>query len=119
METKITQHTPTPWEVSDRVFGSTSNPETHIYWKAPYQNDGSRYHIATVSYPSNMEGSNGAAERKANAAFIVRAVNAHEELVQVMCELKDRLMMQQDKYGHDNREEIGWCVEAIAKAEGK
>ena len=60
-------------------------------------------------------------EAKANAAFIVRACNAHHDLIKGLYELRDRLVMGQDTSGNSsiNQDEIEMINSLLAKAEGK
>ncbi len=90
-------HTPTPWILID---------------------DPKESNVCHVDGPTDKEygmiscyGEN----RKANAAFIVRAVNAHEELLRV-CKMIYESEHEQDKFAEPWMIELG---EAIAKAEGK
>ena len=86
---QMSKPTPTPWRVGDAgytVFGPPNgNPSPE-----------------TIANTAN----------KLNAAFIVRAVNAHEELVSM---LKGELLDRGDERRY-TREEI---KQAIAKAEGR
>jgi len=94
------QHTPTPWTVAK----AEPNPRCwHLHgenWRGPY--------LASVA-------------REANAAFIVRAVNAHEALVQAIeytltsgADLLDRELM---KY-HDVTSVLRAAL-ALAKGDGE
>lgn len=72
METKIAvTHTPTPWSIEDGEHGSITLSGGH--------------HIADIPYwdePGKpQDGWSTQGEAIANAAYIVRAVNAHEELL--------------------------------------
>lgn len=97
-----TKHTPTPWEVS-------AVNENGIVGK---QWDGSVTPLAIPVIPAWHENRRkGSEEADANAAFIVRAVNAHEELL--------KLVQRADKYIHMNNgpdEDCDYC-RAIKKAE--
>lgn len=102
METK---HTPTPWRVGDAgatVFGpKTDSPSPKT--------------IATVSVHTVI-----GEENKANAAFIVRAVNAYEQDQEIK---KDLLRVCKMIYDFDNEQDKfaePWMIElgeVIAKAE--
>lgn len=72
----MTQHTPTPWKLSDGFAGANVMSETGTNvalalseFTAPRKAEGKILTIAEI------------AEVKANAAFIVRACNAHDALV--------------------------------------
>jgi hypothetical protein len=59
-------------------------------------------------------------DSKANAAFIVRACNAHEELLNVVLALKKYgWKFQPESLSFEVRELINMACDAIAKAEGK
>ena len=73
-------HTPLPWMTDGTDTGEYMRPKVEIYYQAPYQNDGSRYHIIDVVYPSTARDTVGSDERKANAAFIVEACNNYGAL---------------------------------------
>ena len=83
------QHTPTPWKLSK--YGSIAHPQKEC-----------------MSVPINAASSDSP-EATANAAFIVRAVNAHEELVSL---LKEGLGARDDSWYERVKQ-------ALAKAEGK
>lgn len=78
-------HTPTPWELKPEEI---DKPYIRIRGTAL----GRRYKIANVLMPV-YKGSHEyeIEETRANAAFIVRAVNAHDELVRKIKELINRL----------------------------
>ncbi len=63
--------------------------------------------------------SNHLGNAQANAAFIVRCVNSHRELIKGILELRDRLTMGQDASGNSeiNQDEIELCNSILAKAE--
>jgi len=98
---KIMNHTPTPWHLGEQTpwYIYTPGIPTHRI-------------AETCTTP---DGSLLAKEAKANAAFIVRAVNAHEALLAIAKELlEDRLSLNADNPDLTTRAE-----QAIAKAEGK
>lgn len=76
---RIATHTPTPWMV---------RPDSREIWSAMLSE--SNRMVAQVAaapfapYPTSAEGN-------ANAAFIVRAVNAHDDLVKALEEAADAL----------------------------
>ncbi len=86
-------HTPTPWEVGFNKADRT-------------------YHIVDCIGGSTMAFS----ADEENAAFIVRAVNAHEELLHALkC-----LVAQYDEANEESfAEAYGNALEIIAKAEGR
>jgi hypothetical protein len=65
-----TNHTPTPWALSDRFREDIVDREGELLASA---------------YSMDIGGDHAAA---ANAAFIVRAVNSHEQLVAALAEIK-------------------------------
>ena len=68
-------HTPIPWEVT----ASLQTSENHRGWRI----DGGGWAIGQV-FPHTE---NGSPMQEANAAFIVKAVNNHEELVEALRKL--------------------------------
>lgn len=109
------QHTPTPWAAIDSV------------WKRA---DG-LYECAIVRPVTQtklaMAFGRTEEEAKANAAFIVRAVNAHEELVKELRRVAEDMNTLVDNDEHWNRaqmREVLFAIQsnatnALAKAEGK
>lgn len=104
---KEPQHTPTPWHFEKGRFNSDDLSDSHI-GSIVSEKD---FILAAIN------GDAGSSEEvEANAAFIVRAVNAHEELLEA-AKIGLRYMKPEEKviYGVDKK-----IVErAIAKAEGK
>jgi hypothetical protein len=95
------KHTSTPW----RIERETSNIIAGI--------DNKEIRVLTV---------NGAVDDEkidlANAAFIVRAVNAHGELVQALREIES--MAEDNRYNIESHAEIKQVASrAIDKAEGR
>lgn len=86
-------HTPTPWSVWDK---------TKIY--------GPGEEILTEVNNGNL----GVEQDKANAAFIVRAVNSHERLIQACRHLLNDL-----EYRKLDTAGMGYARRAIAQAEGR
>ncbi len=98
------QHTPTPWNADGTIIQYLSKPGTHIAtcdgWGTP---------------------------QEANAAYIVKAVNCHEALIQ---ELRDGALVadfirenwESGDLARSVRMLMDWrnsAIKAIAKAEGK
>lgn len=93
-----TQHTPTPWNVDERSI---------------YCEKWGMDRIALLEQASHRM---SMSEVKANAAFIVRAVNAHEELLRIAKQ------MVFDWKHNEPKMPVGYIndvLQAIAKAEGK
>lgn len=105
------QHAPPPWTLAEKIEGQ----QLKIY--------GPSKHEEVIDAMSMASGVNHSLEliarvrafdeeQKANASFIVRAVNAHEELLQALKDMVDlyeghvSMLMQRAK-------------QAIAKAEGR
>lgn len=85
-------HTPTPWHVEDQDIMS------------------GEIEIALVSaYNTN---------RKANAAYIVKCVNAHEELVRLVRKADNYIRNQERAIPEDHGNDCQYC-RALAQAEGK
>jgi len=97
-----TKHTPGPWEDCPDFY----NGGDHYIW--PVGANGVQ--IATVHDNSQVD---------ANAAFIVRACNAHEELVEALRELIDQLegIGIPDWHGAEGLD-LSQARAAIKKAEG-
>lgn len=68
---EIAAHTPTPWFYRAKIFNNGENTDALGSIRGP-ASDNDPWFIATVEHMPGAE---------ANAAFIVRAVNAHEDLV--------------------------------------
>lgn len=93
------QHTPTPWTDHKKSLFPQSDG---IIWGP----DGIGIcEMQRMGYPEEM---------KANAAFIVRAVNAHEDMLAALKNLVERNLIK-DVDG-DHHQEV---LDSIAKAEGK
>ncbi len=96
------EHTPTPWRVELKRSPLRIEPTDQ---KFPP--------IANVLHQDTPE------ETNANAAFIVRAVNAYEELLQISHYVKDLVRLHKEGKSYPV-EFLGKEAEkAIAKAEGK
>lgn len=98
------KHTPTPWEVNGFSIRPTKSGEPYIVIPSPQRHD--------------------AEEIQANAAFIVRAVNSHEDYKEVAMYARALLKALEPRFmrtGCSDTEEVAVkCLrEAIAKAEGK
>ncbi len=103
-------HTPTPWWIN------RTNGSEHEICSGPSGLDAeSQSKIVTVAIAHGPQGEWGkvGAEHQANAAFIVRAVNAHDDLLGIV-KIVLRLSLQKGNTELNER-----CKRAIAKAEGK
>ena len=78
----MSKHTPTPWSVDDTRLGIM----------AGYQS------IAQTFRDRSKTIADREAEAQANAAFIVRACNAHEQLVEALKQTADTLWNLADKF---------------------
>lgn len=90
-------HTPTPWKVDIRGFIFSDAKDC----------------VVAVG-PTNDKGA-----YKHNAAFIVRAVNCHEELVECLKKLVSDMNSGMSLPSPTVEYEIKLALKAIAKAEGK
>lgn len=71
---------------------------------------------------ANTRTAKGDAHDEANAAFIERACNSHEELLTVLKRLQPIFTRLSQTYEADNLTDAEWTIhacDAIAKAEGK
>ncbi len=128
------QHTPTPWICTLHEEGDCNNTQhggtymhTPLPWKVTHKVFTGRYWIeasdettvATILDPMNSQ------EVKANAAFVVRACNSHDELVSLIKDvgnwLEVHLELGHINAGTGNRDGdlVSQIRAAIAKAEGK
>ena len=100
----MSKHTPTPWKMSEENIGRYDGG---IYADAKHITD--RIEIATV------EGQ-GEQRQKANAQFIVKACNLHDELVGIIKELTSDI--RSDCYDR-KCEGCSWCKakQLLTKAE--
>jgi hypothetical protein len=112
-------HTPTPWQVTEDpmaegqpltlvIPASAKNP-LHEKWIALCWE---RDEVQDEDLP-------GRVEAEANAAFIVRAVNAHDELVEALCEIEKRLAVAVQRNPRKIYSEAFEIAQAaLAKAKG-
>ncbi len=101
-ETSVTSHTPTPWKVAMPLG------EGDIQILSVKVNAYGNFINAVVPFRVFSN------EDVANAEFIVRAVNSHEELLSAM-KLATHHLYATD----ENAKAINILLEAIAKAEGR
>lgn len=99
---KGTIHTPTPWKVS---IGDT---QTII---------GPDGQCTAIAHGPQGEWGKVGAEHRANAAFIVRAVNAHEELLAAARAVNQAF--SRSPFTDAREDALQRLSDAIAKAEGK
>lgn len=97
---KMSKHTPTPWKMVDKglVKGKL---EFDLYYNAP---NGSCC-LGAIRVPE-----------EANAAFIVRACNSHDELLEAFKKIADSCEILFKQNGFDFH--LSFLKDAIAKAEG-
>lgn len=99
------EHTPTPWQQSHRKCPD-GGYRTQIY-------DAAGDEIATLAwYPVHSGDGSISTAREANAAFIVRAVNAYDDLINALDDATRALEQAGD---HESAGRAGY---AIAKADG-
>lgn len=115
MSTKPAQHTPTPWR-----FQGIGNITTQLNANGLVETIADVHHLTRPQCSTDAEYFNSMAVATANAALIVRAVNAHDELLQA-AKLARHFMSEAGYHGAD-----GWAIgvakkleAAIAKADGK
>lgn len=116
MKTKKTQHTPTPWKLEDKMGGQSTKleaPSKHQAFIDPMTGREGVNHTPHLIARISTFGDEG----KANAAFIVRAVNCHEELLITLKEVQEMFCVGDCGSEHSSLCKI--AKKAIAKAEGK
>lgn len=105
--TNEVSHTPTPWQLGvENEYVEGIN-----IWHGP------------VEFIANVRGTKGMGNpqevAKANAAFIVKAVNAHEDLVGLVKELKEVVADAYAPLGETLKALVYSADKALARAEGK
>ena len=95
------QHTPTPWHQVDNTGALVIDLNGNVMAHCAVQDE----------LPMT--------ERQANAAFIVRAVNSHEELIEALKEVTEWLAASCTTSDGAQTEAIKQANSAIARAEGK
>ncbi len=76
----MTQHTPTPWVIKDGYKIYSENVSV-AFVSSPFNIDGTFTHIDAMGL-----------DKEANAAFIVRACNAHDALIKALFECHEYLI---------------------------
>lgn len=99
MKTKTEKHTPTPWR-ADNDFAHDYQCRLRIFLES---SDG--------KYIGEVTGEQTGNEIEGNAAFIVRAVNSHEALI----DKAERLLEYLDEWGLDIPEEQAKAQRIIVK----
>ena len=103
-----TQHTPTPWYISETRLKTTI--EIYI--------DGWGYTLADCDAShSSLADKVGIEEVEANAAFIVKAVNCHDELLKALEGMLQIFLDVDDSADFENMKTVKAARAAIAKAE--
>lgn len=77
----MTEHTPTPWRIAARSMRSTSEPYGALVGSD--RGDGFIYRVAWCAPHPEIN----RATADANAAFIISACNAHDDLVKALTEI--------------------------------
>ena len=121
-----TKHTPTPWrlvERNEKHFQILTDTKSQVLqkWEADNGKETTWGNVEVCELHGLYNGSGpkhgpdmiyGTDEAKANAAFIVRAVNAHDKLVSAL----ERLVQDVECYCADNTAYRGPCGSCEAKA---
>jgi hypothetical protein len=105
-----TRHTPTPWETSYRERSNGS------YGQDIYDSNGAT--IATCEWYSVPTPTGFVTNRTANAEFIVRAVNSHQQLVEALRACATRLAGSDD-YSDSTEAIIERAIAALQHAEAR
>lgn len=103
MKTQTPTHTPTPWKVCGQSIQCDKGADSYEVARMPVLP--SAPHLFWDQLPQN----------EADAAFIVRAVNAHEELVELIRSAIPWLVTSPG----NPKKLVKRMEEAIAKAEGR
>lgn len=114
-------HTPTPWRVSENII------EIRTFVKDVLDSRGIPTGVLIEEVDRELSTPNAVAHADANAAFIVCAVNSHEELLEALKEAQKLIstarqyfpksMRNSDKFSLENT--CAAIGNAIAKAEGR
>ena len=104
-----TQHTPTPWTIYDDG-GEEDSSDIIMAW-IDDEDSGEKYDIAAMLLDRPI------GERKANAEFIVRTCNSHDDLVDTLQSVR-WFLMGKARRDPAERKIISQVVDAIAKAKG-
>ena len=75
----MTEHTKTPWNIENQTVIVKEGPETN--------DDGIPLTTVLATIVDGRDNALSNSENKANAAFIVRACNAHEDLITILDKL--------------------------------
>lgn len=105
-ETKVA-HTPTPWKAAGLGIFTDEMQIANIH-PGKFTRDGKRHPDESVPWPAITEG-------EANAAFIVKAVNTHEELLKRLKEACLTIKLE----SAETTPFIRQMEKVIVKAEGK
>lgn len=106
------KHTPTPWKTGGRIGSLNIDAENGRG-------------IATCGYTDTSDVTKSLAENVANAEFIVRACNSHDDLIHYLKRIAQIAEIRQNENLNDATiHAITECMmslakEALAKAEGK
>lgn len=79
------KHTPTPWKLESYLVGQIVNEDESKM-------------IARAGRVNSYESDPDQIERKANAAFIVRAVNSHQQLVEAIKGLMEYASLIEERF---------------------
>lgn len=100
------KHAPTPWKQGDGDRWDSA---------AIFTDDGTGFQ-SSGRYIARCEGTNSGFDNDANAAFIVQAVNFHDEMRAKLEEIMASNMIPCE--AHERRFRIRGLLEKVAKAEG-
>ncbi len=109
-KTNEVSHTPTPWHFEESSLNGV--PKGESFWLANDTEEGN----TTAHLLLNKAGHKDDAQVRVDAAFIVRAVNAHEEMLEA---LKGAMMIVKALSSDNDTHFVKLAEQAIAKAEGK
>jgi len=100
----MSEHTPTPWRVedgTDLIWGACNPDDRSSY--------GMGYSIVEGKAPGWKPYKPSMEEREANAAFIVKAVNSHDALVEAIKHAKARFECLAEDFQVD-KNNVDWAM---------
>lgn len=108
------EHTPTPWVIDPQYPSEVQTPDLNTICSAWHEHAEGKTITVNGIHPASLK------ESAANAAFIVKAVNAHAKLVEALERLTISYRDFEDGDGNPCPDVAFACEAlALAKSEGK